>query len=64
MTPGVLARALEYQWLLRDRHIHSRADLARHLGVSRAWVTQVMAVLDVPGPLMDTLRRGEGQAGR
>jgi len=54
---------LEYQQLLRDPHIHCRADLARHLGVSRAWVSQVMAVLDGPGPLMDTLRQAEA-AGR
>jgi hypothetical protein len=36
-----MARAKEYQGLL-DRNGWSRAELARQLGVSRAWVTTVL----------------------
>ena len=36
---------------------HSRASLARSLGVSRAWVTQALAVLTVPTFLRDSLRQ-------
>ena len=35
------ARAIEFEKLLKDNN-WSQADLARHLGVSRAWVTMVM----------------------
>lgn len=59
MVAGVLARALELDGLLGRPGIATRADLARHLGVSRARVTQALAVLAVPAPLMDTLRRAE-----
>ena len=58
-TIGVLARARQFQALLHSPGIESRADLARHLGVSRAWVTIVLGVLDVPGPLMDVLLHAE-----
>ncbi len=37
-------RAGEYQKMIEDNN-WSRADLARHLGVSRAWVTIVMREL-------------------
>lgn len=57
----MLARAQEYQGLLGQPGIATRADLARHFGVSRARVTQALAVLDVPGPLMDTLRAAEAR---
>ena|GEM_PF-2352019 len=39
------ARAEEYIRLL-ERHEWSRAELARYLGVSRAWVTTVLNNLD------------------
>jgi len=38
------ARAGEYHKLITDNN-WSKADLARHLGVSRAWVTIVMREL-------------------
>lgn len=44
---------------LREPGVGNRAGLARTLGVSRAYVSQSMAVLDVPGRLMDTLDRAE-----
>ncbi|MEN9786180.1 MAG: KorB domain [Pseudomonadota bacterium] len=57
---SVLARALAWQ-----EHLHrtgaTRADLARRLGVSRAWITQGMAILDVPAPVMDAMRRREAE---
>ncbi len=40
-----LARAMEYQSLL-DKHSWTRAELARQLGVSRAWVSTVLRNLD------------------
>jgi hypothetical protein len=36
------ARRAEYQALLDDGTCRNRADIARHYGVSRAWVTKVM----------------------
>lgn len=60
---GVLARALDLQARIGRGGIHTRADLAAALGVSRARVTQMLAVLAVPGPVMDILRRAEA-AGR
>ena len=60
---GVLGKALEMQRRLREPGICNRAGLARELGVSRSYITQSLAVLDVPGRLMDALRRAEG-AGR
>jgi hypothetical protein len=32
-------------------------DLPRYLGVSRAWITQGMAVLDAPPQVLDAMRR-------
>ena len=58
---GVLARALEWEAMLGSPGIETRADLARHLGVSRARVTQALAVLTVPGLLMNTLIQAEAR---
>ncbi len=60
---GVLRRALDMQVLLRQPGMGRRADLARAQGVSRAHVSQSLAVLGVPPPLMESLLRAE-QAGR
>ena len=38
-------RSIEYQKLIEDNG-WSKADLARHLGVSRTWVTIVMRELE------------------
>jgi len=56
---GVLARALEWDAMLGTPGIETRADLARQLGVSRARVSQALAVLTVPGRLMNTLLQAE-----
>ena len=56
---GVLRRAVDMQRRLREPGVGNRAGLARTLGVSRAHISQSMAVLDVPGRLMDTLVRAE-----
>lgn len=58
-TQGVLARAESWSAMIDGRAIRTRADLARHLGVSRARVTQALAVLNVPDLLLNTLRRAE-----
>lgn len=55
----MLERARQFKALLDSPGIETRADLARYLGVSRAWVTIVLGVLDVPGPVMDVLARAE-----
>ena len=55
----MLGRALELERRIGQDGIATRADLARELGVSRARVTQLLSVLGVPGPLMNTLRRAE-----
>jgi len=34
--------ALRYQKLIDQGYVKNQADLARHLGVSRAWITKVM----------------------
>jgi hypothetical protein len=60
---GVLRKALEMQRRLREPGVGNRAGLARTLGVSRAHISQSLAVLDVPGRLMDTLVRAE-EAGK
>ena len=56
---GVLERAERWAAMLDGDHVKTRADLARHLGVSRARVTQALNVLTVPGPVMERLRRAE-----
>ncbi len=45
--------------MIDGRSIRSRADLAAHLGVSRARVTQALAVLGVPTQLMSALDQAE-----
>ena len=37
-----LSLAIRYRELIRQGYIKNQADLARHLGVSRAWITKVM----------------------
>ena len=44
--PDGMARARYYQSLLDSGEVETRAELARHLGVSRARVTQVLKRLD------------------
>ncbi len=58
---GVLARAQAWESMLGTPGIETRADLARQLGVSRARVTQALAVLTVPARLMNTLQRAEAR---
>ena len=41
--------------LLPDGTLVSRADLARELGVSRARVTQVLNLLNLPKPVLDAI---------
>jgi len=60
---SVLQRALRYQAMLADPTIRNRADLARRLGVSRAFVTQAMAILDAPPDLVRAMREADA-AGR
>jgi hypothetical protein len=63
VVAGVLSTALAMQRRLREPGVGNRAGLARTLGVSRAHISQSMAVLDVPARLMDTLVRAE-ESGR
>jgi hypothetical protein len=48
--------ALEFQRLLDDGVVNTRADLARRFGMSRARVTQVMNVLRLARPAQNLLR--------
>ncbi len=57
----MLARAQVWDAMLGTPGIETRADLARQLGVSRARVTQALAVLTVPGRLMNTLQQAEAR---
>jgi hypothetical protein len=52
----VLERALSFQARVADREIGSRAELARRLGVSRAFISQAMAVLDAPPSVLEVIR--------
>ena len=47
--------------MLRRPGTTTRADLARTLDVSRAWITQGMAILDAPPQVLDAMRRREAQ---
>ena len=53
---SAIERALEFQRLLDDRVVNSRAETAEHYGISRARVTQVPNILRLPqcvlGPLL------------
>jgi hypothetical protein len=39
---GGQSRAIKYKELIDGGYFRNQADLARHLGVSRAWITKVM----------------------
>ena len=41
-----MARALHFQHLIQSGQVNNRAELSRYLGVSRAWVTKAMRILD------------------
>ena len=56
---SVLARALVYREALLDPAIANRAGLARRLGVSRAHITQAMAILDAPAEVLAAAERAE-----
>jgi len=56
---GVLERAERWTAMIDGEQVRTRADLARHLDVSRARVTQALTVLTVPGPVKERLRRAE-----
>lgn len=56
---SVLARALEWQAMIRQPGIGNRAGLAAKLGVSRARITQGMAVLAAPRPVLEAIERME-----
>ena len=52
--------ALEWQRLLDSGKVPSRAELARHLGISRARVTQVLRLLQLhPGVLESFVALGD-----
>ena len=50
-----IALAREWQALLADGTVSSRAELARTLGISRARVTQVLDLLNLPARELDTI---------
>ncbi len=50
-----IALAREWEALLADGTYSSRAALARGLGISRAGVTQVLNLLNLPGDVLDSL---------
>ncbi len=59
---SVLARAREWSALIgRLPGVHNRADLAAHLGVSRARVTQALAPLAVGARLLAAMEDAEAQ---
>ena len=60
---GVLSLARSWSKLIGQPGITNRADLAAHLGISRARVSQVLTVLDVPALEQDMLATAEA-AGR
>ena len=60
-TRSFLEVAKEWQALLSTPEINSRADLARHLGLSRARVTQVLVVYDVPVSVREAVVKWEGE---
>ena len=49
---SVLARALAFRDAIADPAVGNRAGLARQLGVSRAHITQAMAILDAQPELL------------
>ena len=44
------ALALQYREMLQQRLFNNQADLARHLGVSRVWITKIMNSLKPKAP--------------
>ncbi len=56
---GVLARAEMWVAMTDGEVIRNRSQLASHLGVSRARVSQALGVLGVPGSVMEVLKRAE-----
>jgi ParB-like chromosome segregation protein Spo0J len=47
--------ALEFQRLLDQGVVNNRAEIARRYGLSRARVTQILNVLQLPQPVLDFL---------
>jgi transcriptional regulator with XRE-family HTH domain len=47
--------AFEFRRLLSTGEVLSQADLARRFDLSRARVTQIMAILKLPAPIVDYL---------
>ena len=47
--------AFEFQRLLSTDEVRNQADLARRFDLSRARVTQIMAILKLPIPILDYL---------
>ena len=59
---SVLARAREWEAVIgRLPGVHNRADLAAHLGVSRARVTQALAPLAVSPGLLAAMEAAEAR---
>ena len=56
---SVLARALAFREAIADPAIGNRAGLARRLGVSRAHITQAMAILEAPAEVLAAIERAE-----
>ena len=56
---GVWRRAEEWGAILDSGVVKNQSGLARHLGVSRARVSEVLAVRSVHGPLRELLLRAE-----
>ena len=56
----MLDRAAEFRRLLESGQVRNRAELARRFGLSRARVTQVMKLTNLPPAVAERLRRGEG----
>lgn len=52
---GIVPPAFEFKRLLDSGEVRNRAELARRFGVSRARVTQIMSILNLPAPVVDAL---------
>jgi len=46
---------------LMEKNRWTRADLARHLGISRARVTQILNILKIPKAEIDRMRKDGGR---
>lgn len=53
--PPIVPVAFEFRRLLETGEVRNRAELARRFGMSRARVTQIMGILDLPAPIVDYL---------